>query len=158
MPFLTNWEVLLRGVLQTFVLCQRGIEPIIVVCRQYWFFIHHGFNTMGLLLGFTHTVVVWAVKVEFFLDVRLLMIEMTFLTQQTTTTEMTRPTKSPLPIEKTQLMWWNTTETIWKPTKRCLWTDSVFLLDSLTLTYHSSFPWQTSFVGWIGYSLSWFHQ
>ncbi len=61
LPFLTNWEVLLRGVLQTFVLGQRGFEPINVVSCQFWFFIHHGFDMMGLLLGFTHMEVVWAV-------------------------------------------------------------------------------------------------
>ncbi len=43
-------------------------------------------------------------------------------------------------IKKTQLMRWKKTERIRKPIKRCLWTDSVFLLDSSTLTYHSSFP------------------
>ncbi len=84
-------------------------------------------------------------------------IEMTFSTQQTMTTEMTRLTKGPSTIEKTQLMQWKTMETIKKPTTCCLWTDSIFLSDSSTLTYPSSFLQQTSFVGWIGYS-SWFQQ
>ncbi len=58
----------------------------------------------------------------------LLTKEMTILTQQTTTTEMTLPTKSPSTIKITQSMWWKTMETIRKPTKRCLWTDSVFFV------------------------------
>ncbi len=53
LPFLNDWEVLVGGVLQTFVLDGCGIEPINVVCCQFWFLFHHGFDTMGLLLGLT---------------------------------------------------------------------------------------------------------
>jgi hypothetical protein len=56
------------------------------------------------------------------------MIEMMFSTQQTMMKEMTRPTKCPLTIKKTQLMQWTTTETIWKPTKNCLWADYFFVV------------------------------
>jgi hypothetical protein len=56
LPFLSDWEVLVGGVTQTFVLGGRGIEPINIICCQFWFLFHHGFHSMGLLLGLTQVV------------------------------------------------------------------------------------------------------
>jgi hypothetical protein len=50
-PFLSDWKVLVRSVLQAFVLGGCGIEPISLVHRKFWFLFLQGFVTMGLLLG-----------------------------------------------------------------------------------------------------------
>jgi hypothetical protein len=51
LPFLSDREVVFGGVFQAFVLGGRGIEPINLVCRQFWLLSLQDIHTMGLLLG-----------------------------------------------------------------------------------------------------------
>ncbi len=58
---------------------------------------------------------------------------------------------------KTRSKQWKMMETIQTPMKLRLWMDLVFF-KTLTLTYHSFFLSQSSFVGWMCLSLSWYTQ
>jgi hypothetical protein len=48
---LSDRKVVFGGVFQAFVLGGHRIEPINLICCQFWFLILQGIHTMGLLLG-----------------------------------------------------------------------------------------------------------
>jgi hypothetical protein len=48
---LSDRKVVFGGVFQAFVLGGHRIEPINLVCRQFWFLILQDIHTMGLFFG-----------------------------------------------------------------------------------------------------------